>query len=176
MLYDLEIDYKNRFLCSSYSFLYEQLQEIDFLFEVLADHPSDLKATLAAWLFYRTQQKFSFQANDGIFVEQSFCHFFRQESQDFGLVDVLYEKEHLGVYCLRIFPGREIPEHFHQIMSEDELVLSTDLIQMGQKVPQYSRWKWHKGQVHSYKNMSSQEQSLLCVDRPCFQPGDEILV
>ena len=99
---------------------------------------------------------------------------YEEETSIFGHVDVIYELDAVGIYELRIAPQAVIPAHFHQEMNESELILDVGI--ECQEEPQLLGvgHRWPKGLVHTYKNTSHQEASVLCVDRPKFMRTDEV--
>jgi FolB domain-containing protein len=101
---------------------------------------------------------------------------YAQEKKPFGLVDVVYESKDCGIYRLRIGPGLSIPTHVHRVMDEHELVLGDRLLLQRKPVQWGTAHHWPKNHPHRYDNPSDVEQTLLCVDRPPFIPGDEIEV
>ena len=98
------------------------------------------------------------------------------EHNDFGRVEVLYASEEVGVYWLRIFPGRSIPTHVHRIMDESEMILTEGLLLQNLPAKLGSARHWPKDFPHKYENPTEHEQVILCVDRPSFIPSDEIVV
>jgi FolB domain-containing protein len=101
---------------------------------------------------------------------------FEREEKPFGQVDILFQDEHVGIYRLRVAPGRTIPTHEHRVMNEAELVLGHGLLLQGQPVPVGTGFRWPKRFPHRYDNPRSLEQTVLCVDRPAFIPHDEVEV
>jgi len=101
---------------------------------------------------------------------------FDTERKDFGAVDIVHESEQVGLYRLRISPGRSIPLHVHNQMQESELVLSRGLLCQGQPASRGSVRRWAYDVPHDYQNPSPLTQALLCADRPHFIDSDEILV
>lgn len=97
-----------------------------------------------------------------------------REEKSFGRVDIIHEGANYGVYRLRVKPGGTIPTHVHQRMEESELVLGAGLLLQGQPVARGMAFHWTKGFPHRYDNPSTTEQTVLCVDRPCFIPSDEV--
>lgn len=98
------------------------------------------------------------------------------EDKPFGQVDILFQDKHVGIYRLRIAPGRTIPTHEHRVMNEAELVLGHGLLLQGRPVPAGTGFRWPRHLPHRYDNPREQEQTVLCVDRPAFIPGDEVEV
>jgi mannose-6-phosphate isomerase-like protein (cupin superfamily) len=101
---------------------------------------------------------------------------YAQERKGFGEVDVIHEGAGYGIYRLRVRAGGTIPTHVHQVMEESELVLGAGLQLQGAPVRRGSAFRWPHGLPHRYDNPSSTEQTILCVDRPPFIPGDEVEV
>lgn len=98
------------------------------------------------------------------------------EQKSFGIVDVLFESRDCGIYRLRIDPGKAIATHVHRTMHEREMMLSTGLLLQGQVQPAGAVVTWSHDQAHGYKNPTTRQRTILCVDRPAFQPDDEIAV
>lgn len=98
------------------------------------------------------------------------------EVRPFGEVDVVYDAKDCGIYRLRIAPGRGIPTHVHRLMEESEMILTDGLELQGRPVALGSARTWPLDFPHRYDNPSDEEQVILCVDRPAFLPGDEIVV
>ncbi len=82
----------------------------------------------------------------------------------------------MGIYRLRIAPGRTIPTHEHRVMNEAELVLGHGLLLQGKPVLAGTGFRWPKHLPHRYDNPRPLEQTVLCVDRPAFIPDDEVEV
>ena len=101
---------------------------------------------------------------------------FEKEEKPFGRVDILFQDEHVGIYRLRIAPGRSIVTHEHQRMDEAELVLGHGLLLQGRPVLAGTGFRWPKHLPHRYDNPRALEQTVLCVDRPAFLPHDEVEV
>ena len=101
---------------------------------------------------------------------------FEEEVKTFGLVDIIYETKGCGIYRLRVGPGKNIPTHLHQTMEEHEMMLTDGLRLQGQEVKAGTAFSWPQAHPHLYENVSSVEQVILCVDRPCFVAEDEIEV
>jgi len=99
-----------------------------------------------------------------------------QETNHYGIVDVIHESRDSGIYRLRIPPQGGIPAHHHASMDEAELALSPGLLINGQLLPAGRAHFWPKGVVHVYENPTDTERTLLCVDRPAFLPEDELLL
>jgi FolB domain-containing protein len=98
------------------------------------------------------------------------------EEKPFGQVDIVFQDEHVGIYRLRIAPGRTIPVHEHRVMEEAELVLGHGLLLQGRPVPAGTGFRWSRRFPHRYDNPRELEQTVLCVDRPAFIPDDEVEV
>ena len=96
------------------------------------------------------------------------------EQNNFGQVDVVFENEDCGLYRLRIAPFAKIPVHMHKMMSEAELVASDNLSLQGKPVKSGTSIKWPQGFPHCYINLGGNEQLVLCIDKPAFNPSDEI--
>ena len=103
-------------------------------------------------------------------------HLYSAEQKTFGTVDVLFESRDCGIYRLRIDPGGAITTHVHRVMHEREMMLSSGLLLQGQTQPAGAVVTWSHDQAHCYKNPTGCQRTVLCVDRPAFQPGDEIAV
>lgn len=101
---------------------------------------------------------------------------YTRESKPFGEVDVIHEGTGYGIYRLRIRPGGTIPTHVHRVMDEAELVLGQGLLLQGQPVARGTALRWPRHFAHRYDNPTATEQTVLCVDRPRFQPDDEVEV
>jgi dihydroneopterin aldolase len=98
------------------------------------------------------------------------------EHNDFGHVDILHENQDCGVYLLHIPAGGQIPAHIHKVMGEAELVMSRGLLLQGQPVDGGIAHFWPLEFIHQYDNPTEVERTILCVNRPKFDPGDEIAV
>lgn len=101
---------------------------------------------------------------------------FGHEHKPFGEVDVLYEDQSAGIYRLRVKPGGSIATHEHRQMEESELVLGPGLLLQGRPVIAGTGFRWPRHFPHRYDNPQTIEQTILCVDRPAFIPGDEVEV
>jgi dihydroneopterin aldolase len=101
---------------------------------------------------------------------------FEVEEKPFGRVDILFQDAHVGIYRLRIAPGRSIVTHEHQRMDEAELVLGSGLLLQRQPVRAGTGFRWPRRVPHRYDNPQATEQTVLCVDRPAFIPEDEVEV
>lgn len=106
---------------------------------------------------------------------------FAIEHKPWGSVDVVAETRHMGLYRLNIRPGAVLPNHVHRRMAEAEYVLSSGLegwcdggeprrLRPGEVL------EWRHEQPHGYRNPGELPLSLLCLDRPPFDPTDEVEV
>ena len=124
----------------------------------------------------------SLQKNEGKSVQQiSFVGQCEEinlavEENTFGKVDVVFENEHCGLYRLRLAPFTKIPVHMHKKMLESELVASDGLNLQGKHVKSGTSIKWPLGFPHRYLNLGEHEQLIICIDKPAFNPEDEILL
>lgn len=98
------------------------------------------------------------------------------EDRPFGQVDVVHERPGCGIYRLRIAPGRAIETHVHRRMEEAELVVGPGLLVQGRPVRAGTAFRWPRDFPHRYENRSAVEQSVICIDRPAFDPSDEVEV
>ena len=98
------------------------------------------------------------------------------EKTRFGQVDCLLVNESFGVYRLRIASGFRIPPHYHNIMEEKEIILTDGLSLDGNKVASGTVKVWPRKVTHGYENNTTEEQSILCIDKPAFDASDEVLV
>ena len=78
-------------------------------------------------------------------------------------------------------PGGRIPTHIHERMDESEYVLTDGLTGWwtgaGPRVlPRGHSVRWPIGLPHGYQNDTTAPQAVLCIDRPPFDPSDEILL
>ena len=96
------------------------------------------------------------------------------ENQVFGHVDIIYEIDALGIYELRIAPGAAIPRHYHRQMDEAELILDQGVMCQSEILTPGIAHFWPKELVHTYKNTTEGEVSILCIDRPKFIRDDEV--
>lgn len=101
---------------------------------------------------------------------------YEREEKSWGWVDIVHESERAGIYRLNIAPGGGIPLHVHRAMREAEMVLSDGLLCQGRATAVGSTFRWPLDAPHGYDNPSERHQSLLCIDRPRFDPADEIVV
>jgi dihydroneopterin aldolase len=95
------------------------------------------------------------------------------EDKPWGHVDVIHETRACGIYRLRIAPGATIPAHEHRATDEAELVVGSGLLLQGRPVLPGTAHRWPRGTSHRYDNPSATEQTVICVDRPAFDPADE---
>ena len=98
------------------------------------------------------------------------------EHNNFGHVDILHENQDCGVYLLHIPAGGQIPSHIHKVMGEAELVMSSGLLLQNESVEGGIAHFWPLEFVHQYDNPSDATRTILCVNRPKFNPADEIRV
>lgn len=98
------------------------------------------------------------------------------EEKPFGQVDVIFELQDCGIYRLRVAPGCTLPTHIHRVMQERELILGDQLRLQDQPAIPGNAYRWPAQWPHRYENPSPVAQTILCVDRPCFIPADEIEV
>lgn len=98
------------------------------------------------------------------------------EHNNFGHVDILHENQDCGVYLLHIPAGGQIPSHIHKVMGEAELVMSSGLLLQNESVEGGIAHFWPLEFVHQYDNSSDATRTILCVNRPKFNPADEIRV
>jgi len=114
---------------------------------------------------------------EGSAAEQAYT----RETNQWGTVDVIAETDRLGLYRLHIDPSRAIPNHVHHRMQEYEMVLTTGVV--GWHDAEDPRpWAagdehaWRRDQPHGYHNPLSRPAAILCLDRPRFDPSDEVVV
>ena len=105
---------------------------------------------------------------------------FEREEKEWGSVDVIGETRHMGLYRLNIGPGQVLPNHVHKQMHEAELVLGSGLEGWRDDGPAEplepgAVHVWHHEQPHGYRNTTDATHSLLCLDRPPFDPTDEVV-
>lgn len=98
------------------------------------------------------------------------------EENYFGSVDIIDENRDCGLYRLLIPPGGAIPPHRHAVMGEAELVLTGGLILQQEEVPVGFGHAWPLTFVHAYRNPTAATGAVLCINRPKFDPSDEVLV
>jgi dihydroneopterin aldolase len=98
------------------------------------------------------------------------------EEKPFGRVDIVYEAPNVGIYRLRVGPGKSIVTHEHRTMLEAELVIGASLHLQGAPVAAGTAIQWPRRFPHRYDNHSAAEQTVLCVDRPLFDANDEVEV
>ncbi len=101
-------------------------------------------------------------------------YYYRQEISRFGSTDVIFDNDQLGLYRLHVAPGLKIPRHYHSKLDEAEMPLTSGLSLQGMPAAQNSMFFWPKKFVHEYENLTTEEQIILCLDRPAFIPSDEI--
>lgn len=101
------------------------------------------------------------------------------EIKSWGTVDVLAESPQLGLYRLNVAPGQGIAEHVHRHMREVERVLDAGL--WGWQLDEAPRplrvgeiFEWPADHAHGYVNPSARTATILCIDRPRFDPEDEV--
>lgn len=100
----------------------------------------------------------------------------KSEKTNFGWVDTLFVDHNYGVYRLRIAPHSSIPTHIHRRTYEKECALTGGLLLQGKPLKVGETRIWPLNFPHRYDNHTLQEQSVLCIDAPAFDPDDEILV
>lgn len=98
------------------------------------------------------------------------------EHNYFGTVDIIDENRDCGLYRLLIPPGGAIPPHRHAVMGEAEFVLTGGLILQQEEVPVGLGHAWPLTFVHAYRNPTEATGAVLCINRPKFDPDDEVLV
>lgn len=98
------------------------------------------------------------------------------EHNHFGTVDILHEGPACGVYVLHIPPGGSIPAHVHTTLFEAELVLDPGLLLNRRAVAAGEAHVWPAQVVHGYTNPTHTDATILCINRPRFDPKDELLV
>ena len=99
-----------------------------------------------------------------------------KENSKFGDVDIVFERPEFGIYRLNVAPHASIPLHVHHQMQECELVLTDGLLCQGKPVAAGSVFRWPHGAAHRYDNPTDSVQTVLCVDSPRFNAGDEVEV
>ncbi|MEC8052829.1 MAG: dihydroneopterin aldolase, partial [Myxococcota bacterium] len=67
-----------------------------------------------------------------------------------------------------------IPPHYHRKMEEAELVLDQGVMCQSEMLNPGIAHFWPKELVHTYKNTTDSEVSILCIDRPKFIRDDEV--
>jgi dihydroneopterin aldolase len=95
------------------------------------------------------------------------------EEGPFGGVDILHEGAGYGLYRLRMKPHGAAPSRLQRQGEGDELVLGMGLLLQGRSAPRGMAFHWPRGFSRTYENPTSQEQSILCVDRPRRASEDE---
>ncbi len=98
------------------------------------------------------------------------------EDKPFGTVDIIHETRDAGIYRLNVVPGRGIPLHVHRSMRESEMILGDGLLCQGRPAAPGTVHRWPLGAAHGYDNPTDRTQTILCVDVPRFDEGDEIPV
>lgn len=106
---------------------------------------------------------------------------FGHEVNPWGTVDVVAETERLGLYRLNVAPGQRIPNHVHRRMKEHEYVLTDGILgwrnnRAPTPLSAGTRRDWALDEPHGYHNASERVASILCLDRPRFDPTDEVVV
>ncbi len=106
---------------------------------------------------------------------------YTRETNQWGTVDVIAETERLGLYRLHIDPSMAIPNHVHRQMDECEMVLTTGVVGWsdGESPRPWAagdEHAWKLGQPHGYHNPLAHSAAILCIDRPRFDPTDEVVV
>ena len=106
---------------------------------------------------------------------------YTRETNPWGTVDIIAETERLGLYRLDVGPGHAIPHHVHRRMRESEMVLTEGILRWetdAAPVPQPAgaRRSWPLELPHGYHNPLDRVASILCLDRPRFDPSDEVVV
>lgn len=101
---------------------------------------------------------------------------YQVEHNHFGHVDILHENQDCGVYLLHIPAGGQIPAHIHKTLGEAELIMSRGLLLQGEVVDGGLAHVWPLEFIHQYDNPTDVTRTILCVNRPKFDPTDEIIV
>jgi len=114
---------------------------------------------------------------EGVAADETYA----RETNQWGTVDVVAETERLGLYRLNIDPNRAIPHHVHHRMLECELVLTDGVLgwrdaESPRALAAGCERAWRLDQPHGYHNPLSRPASILCLDRPRFDPTDEVVV
>jgi FolB domain-containing protein len=99
---------------------------------------------------------------------------YTHENSAFGEVLVISTHRECGVYELKVFPGRSITTHVHEVMHESEMALTAGLLLQGQPIEPGQAIRWPLNYPHRYDNPTEVVQSILCIDRPKFIPADEV--
>ena len=95
------------------------------------------------------------------------------EHNDFGHVDILHENQDCGCTCCTSRPVVKSPPTSTKSW-EAELVMSRGLLLQGQPVDGGIAHLWPLEFVHQYDNPTDTTRTILCVNRPKFDPADEI--
>ena len=98
------------------------------------------------------------------------------EKTSFGQVEILWEGREAGLYLLHVEPGHQIVPHRHATMRELEWLVGGKLERNGAPMAGPEPMVWPTGQVHGYRNVSTDRGTLFCCDTPPFIPADEIAV
>jgi dihydroneopterin aldolase len=99
---------------------------------------------------------------------------YTHENSSFGEVLVISTHRECGIYELKVFPGRTITTHVHEVMHESEMALTDGLLLQGKPIAPGQAIRWPLNFPHRYDNPTDSVQSILCIDRPKFIPADEI--
>jgi len=106
---------------------------------------------------------------------------FQRETNPWGTVDVIEETDRLGLYRLDVAPRHGIPHHVHRRMLEHEMVLTDGIVGWHDgteptPLAAGTRRDWPHNLPHGYWNPLDRVASILCLDRPRFDPTDEVVV
>lgn len=106
---------------------------------------------------------------------------YAQEANPWGTVDIIAETERMGLYRLNIAPGHGIPHHVHRRMHEHEMVLTEGVLGWHDETDaaawaEGTEHSWQHHQPHGYHNPLAVAASILCIDRPPFDPSDEVVI
>ena len=101
---------------------------------------------------------------------------YSQELNHYGLVQVLSENRDCSIVRLCIPPKTAVPAHYHPNMEEAELVMSDGFLLQGKPVTAGLAHEWPQNFVHCYFNDTEEERSLLCLNRPNFDPEEEVIL
>ena len=93
----------------------------------------------------------------------------------FGYVDTVQETRQCGVYILNITPKSSIAPHYHVDTEEHEMIVTDGLHLQGQLISAGTSVSWPFYFPHRYDNHSDEVQKIICIDKPIFQRGDEVL-
>jgi FolB domain-containing protein len=96
------------------------------------------------------------------------------EARAFGRADIIHEGAGYGVYRLRVKPGGVLTSHVHPRVEVSELVLGPGLLLQGRPVERGMAFHWPRDSVYRHDNPTAVEQTVLCVGRPGFVPGDAV--